>query len=261
MIIKHELQENKKSLLIWAFSVGISSALCILLYETIADSVKDIAYLYQDMGGVSKALGMDKVSIATLNGYYSSEIALIYSIGAAMFSAMLGISMLSNEEEAHTAEFLFSLPISRQKVFRKKFLSILILLILFNIIAIALEYLTLYKVGMAFDYRAFAQYHSLVLIMQIEIASICFMISAFAKKKLVGLGMGLALFGYFMDLICRLIDKVDSLKYITPYYYANATDRFAGTELDAVMLVIATTMIIVSYLIGLFIFSRRDLAS
>ncbi|MGT2721732.1 ABC transporter permease subunit [Streptococcus porcinus] len=261
MIIRHELQENRKNLLIWALSVGVSSALCILLYESVADSIKEIAYLYQDMGGISKALGMDKVSIATLGGYYSSEIALIYSIGAAMFSAMLGISMLSKEEEAHTAEFLFSLPISRKHIFCKKYLSILILLILFNMIAIIPEYLALYKVGMPFNYSDFAQYHSLVLLMQVEIASICFMISAFSRKKLVGLGMGLALFGYFMDLICRLVDKVDILKYVTPYYYANATDRFAGLDLDAMMLLIAAVIIIVSYLIGLYVFSRRDLAS
>ncbi|WP_245871502.1 hypothetical protein [Streptococcus penaeicida] len=87
MIIKHELKQGSKSLLIWALSVGLSSALCILLYESVADSIKQIANLYQDMGGVSKALGMDKVSIATLGGYYSAEIALIYSIGAAMYAA------------------------------------------------------------------------------------------------------------------------------------------------------------------------------
>ncbi|SQG82599.1 membrane protein [Streptococcus uberis] len=260
-MIRHELRQGRKSLLIWAICVGLSSALCILLYESVADSIKEIANLYQNMGGVSKALGMDKVSIATLGGYYASEIALIYSIGAAMYATMIGISLLSKEEEAHTAEFLFSLPIGRAKILRQKFVSILFSLIIFNGIAISIEYLALVKVNMSFDYGAFASYHLLVFLLQVEMASFSFMISAFSRKKLIGFGMGLALMGYFMDIICRLMDKVDYLKYVTPFYYANATDRFAGETLDWLMLVIAVSVIVISYLIAHIVFRNRDLAS
>ncbi|CAM4128520.1 ABC transporter permease subunit [Streptococcus penaeicida] len=261
MIIKHELKQGSKSLLIWALSVGLSSALCILLYESVADSIKQIANLYQDMGGVSKALGMDKVSIATLGGYYSAEIALIYSIGAAMYAALLGVSSLSKEEEAHTAEFLFSLPLGRKKIIVQKYISVIISLILFNVLGIAIEYAALYTVDMSFDYSAFAQYHALAFLMQIEIASICFMFSALSKKKMVGFGMGLALLGYFMDIICRLVEKVDFLKYVTPYYMANATDRFAGTDFDWILLAIPCAVSIVALVIGLLVYSHRDLAS
>lgn len=78
---------------------------------------------------------------------------------------------------------------------------------------------------------------------------------------MIGFGMGLALMGYFMDIICRLVDKVDYLKYVTPFYYANATDRFAGETLDWLMLVIAVSVIVISYLIAHIVFRNRDLAS
>ncbi|MGT2933212.1 ABC transporter permease subunit [Streptococcus catagoni] len=261
MIIRHEYQEARKSLLIWAIAVGLSSALCILLYQNLADSIKEIAHLYQDMGGISKALGMDKVSIASLSGYYSAEIALIYSLGAAIFAALLGVTIISKEEEGHTAEFLFTLPYSRQKVLRHKFLSLLLSLFVFNLIAIGIEYVGLIKVSMNFDYEAFYQYHALVFLMQVEIASLAFLISSFSRKKQVGLGVGMVLLAYFMDIICRLIEDVSFLKYLTPFYYANATDRFAGEDLDWLLLLIACLVSLLSYLLASLVYRRRDLAT
>ncbi|KHD45768.1 ABC transporter permease subunit [Streptococcus hongkongensis] len=261
MIIRHELRQNTKSLLIWALSVGVSSALCILLYESVADSIKSIANLYQDMGGVSKALGMDKVSIATLGGYYAAEIALIYSLGAAMYATLLGISIVAKEEEGHTAEFLYSLPLSRQRVLNGKYMGMLVCLMFFNVISIALEFLGLWKVNMTFDYTAFWQYHGLVLLLQIEIASLCFMISAFTRKRLIGLGMGIVLLAYFMDIICRLVEKVDYLKFMTPFYFANATDRFGGQNLDWKMLLVALAITLISIVTASLIYNNRDLAS
>lgn len=261
MIIRHELRQNTKSLLIWAITVGLSSALCILLYESVADSMKNISNIYQDMGGVSKALGMDKVSIASLGGYYAVEIALIFSLGAAMYGALLGVSIVAKEEEAHTAEFLYSLPLSRQKVLNGKYVGMLICLVIFNIIGIGLEYLALWKVNMDFDYAAFWQYHGLVLLLQIEIASLCFMISAFTRKRFIGLGMGIVLLAYFMDIICRLVEKVDYLKFVTPFYFTNATDRFAGQNLDWKMLVVAAAVILISLAMASLVYNHRDLAS
>lgn len=259
MIIKHELRQSRKSLLIWAISVGLGSALCILLYESVADSMKDISSLYQDMGDLSKALGMDKVSLATLGGYYAAEIALIYSLGATMFSALLGINLLAKEEDGHTAEFLLTLPLGRQKVVTHKYISLLINCLLFNVIAISFECLALMKVAMPFDKTAFASYHLLVLLLQVEMGSLAFAFSALVKKKIAGLAMGLVLFTDFMDIICRIVEDVDFLKYLTPFYYANATDRFAKGDMNWLMIAIAFATSISSVFIARIIYAKRDI--
>ncbi|MGL6300034.1 ABC transporter permease subunit [Streptococcus iniae] len=259
MIIKHELRQSRKSLLIWAISVGLGSALCILLYESVADSMKDISSLYQDMGGVSKAFGMDKVSIATLSGYYAAEIALIYTLGAAMFGALSGVDLLAKEEEGHTAEFLLTLPLGRQKVVNHKYISLLINSLLFNLIAISLEWLALLKVDMPFNETAFIQYHLLVLLLQVEIGSLTFAFSALFKKKMAGLGMGLVLLMYFMDMICRIVEHMDYVKYLTPFYYANATDRFANTSINWTLIVIAFALSMCSVFMAKIIYAKRDI--
>lgn len=42
MIIRQELRQNTKSLLIWAITIGLSRALYILLYDSVADNMKNI---------------------------------------------------------------------------------------------------------------------------------------------------------------------------------------------------------------------------
>ena len=46
--------------------------------------------MFSVMGGFSAALGMDKVSIGTITGFYATEVALIFALGGAMFAAMTG---------------------------------------------------------------------------------------------------------------------------------------------------------------------------
>lgn len=36
------------------------------------------------------------------------------------------------------------------------------------------------------------------------------------------------LLAYFVNIICRLVEKIDYLKFVTPFYFSNATDRFGG---------------------------------
>ena len=80
-------------------------------------------------------------------------------------------------------------------------------------------------------------YHLLVLLMQLELASISFLLSAISSKKQIGLAMGLVLIFYSIDMIVRIISKVNFLKFITPYYYADSCRCFSHTTFDTFFLV------------------------
>ena len=111
VIYKHEMKLNYKSLFIWTLTVGILCAGCILLYTSLEESMEGIADSFANMGSMSAALGMDKMSLATMRGYYATEIAMMHGLGGAMFAAILGSSLLSKEEAGHTSEFLNVLPV------------------------------------------------------------------------------------------------------------------------------------------------------
>ncbi len=145
---------------------------------------------------------------------------------------MLGVTSLSKEEEGHTSEFLYTLPYKRSTILLWKYLSVVLQLLIFNSIISCWNGLGIWQLGEMFLFILFFIYHLLVLLMQLELASICFLLSAISSKKQIGLAMGLVLNLYSIDMIVRIISKVEFLKFITPYYYANGADVFSHTTFD-----------------------------
>ena len=101
-ILAKELKLNLKSFLIWSLSVGLLGLGCILLYQSMQGEMKDMADAFSNMGAFSDAFGMSTLSIATLKGYFATEVGAVHGLGGGMFAAILAISMLSKEEEGHS---------------------------------------------------------------------------------------------------------------------------------------------------------------
>lgn len=261
IFLLHECRQNRKMFLIWALSLGLICYGCILLYQSVASQLTEVADFYANMGGITKALGMDKISLATLDGYYATEIGLMFGLGAGMFEAMLGVTSLSKEEEGHTSEFLYTLPHHRSSILLWKFLSILLLIFLFNLLVVGINWFGLWQLDMDFSLKFFLRYHFLSLLMQVEIASLCFLVSALSRKKQIGLAMGLVLLTYSLDMMVRLVPKLDSLSYLTPYYYANAASIFSGIAWPHSHLVLACLVGLISLGSSLLVYRNRDLGA
>ncbi|MBR1691987.1 MAG: ABC transporter permease subunit, partial [Lachnospiraceae bacterium] len=192
-VYKHELKTNIKSLLIWCICVGGMGLACILLFSGMKSDMEGMADTFASMGAFSDAFGMSQLSIATLSGFYAAEVGTIHGLGGAMFAAILSTVMLSKEEDGHTSEFLFSLPISRQKVVLAKWLAVLSHVILFNLLCTALYAAGFTVLGEEMPVREFLIYHGMQIVMQSELAAICFGISSFMKKNRLGIGLGIIL--------------------------------------------------------------------
>ncbi len=57
------------------------------------------------------------------------------------------------------------------------------------------------------------------MLMQFEIAGICFGISAFLRKSGLGIGIGIACLMYFLNIIANISEDARFLKYVTPFGY------------------------------------------
>lgn len=261
ILYRHEMKINLKSLLIWTLCVGGLCFGCILLYTSLEDSIKGIADVYADMGAMSAALGMDKMSLATMRGYYATEIALMHGLGGAMFAAILGTGILSKEESFHTAEFLHTLPVGRQKVILQKYLALVSNILIFNLACVAMYLLGFVIMGEEFSGKEMFLFHLAQTVMQIEIGTICFLISAYTKRNLMGAGLGIAILLFAVDMMCRIVPAIENLKYVTPFYYANASDIFTNGTLDAAMVGIGVGITAVSFAGAYMKYARKDLAA
>lgn len=260
-LFRHEIKENVKSLLIWALSVGGLGLCCILLYESMEGSMADMAESFAQLGAFSEAFGMTRLSIATLAGFYATEVGTVHPLGGAMFAAIVGTVMLSKEEDGHTGEFLLTLPICRKKVAAVKYLAVLFLIILFNIVCVLLYVAGFMILGEHIEWREFIIFHLLQTVMQLQIGSMCFLLSACTKKNLPGVGLGIALLLYVFDLMSRVIPMLEDYQWLTPYSYANAADIFSTGEVYRGALLFGLIIILLSVAGAVIIYNKKDLAA
>ena len=260
-VLQRELKQNWKLLFIWTLAVGGMGFYCILLYQSMQGEVKEMADMFSNMGAFSDAFGMSTLSIATLPGFFSTEVGTIHGLGSGMFAALASIGILSKEEDRHTGEFLLALPLSRNKVITAKGLCILIMLILFTLVC-GLFYLGAIRyLDMEFPMEDLFTYLVRQLLMNAEIAGICFLISAISSRIKMGLGLGLAMVFYAYDLIGRVVPDLKDYLFIGPYSYANASEIFSGEETPALALSLGI-FLLAGCIIGAYVcYNRRDLQS
>lgn len=261
ILYRHEMKINRKNLLIWTLCVGGMCFGCILLYTSLEDSISGVADAYSNMGAMSAALGMDKMSLATLNGFYATEIALMHGLGGAMFAAILGTAMLSKEEAGHTAEFLHVLPVGRGRIVLCKYLALVSNVVIFNLVCTVLYLLGFLLLGEEISGKEMALFHLAQILMQIEVGTICFLISAFMRRNLIGAGLGIAILLFAADMMCRIIPAIENLKWVTPFYYSNAADIFTGGTLNGTMVGIGTVITLAAFVMAWVKYCRKDLAA
>lgn len=260
-IFLNEMKQNRKNLFLWALCVGGLCLGCILLYTSLEDSLKDMADSYSNMGAMSVAFGMDKISIVTLTGFFATEIALMHGLGGAMFAALIGSSMVSKEEAGHTSEFLNTLPVGRESVLVQKYLAMVMNILLFHGICFLAYIIGFVAMGQEIAGKEMFLLFVAQLLLFFEIGTISFLVSAFAKKNLIGAGLGMTILFYAVDVMCRIIPALKNGKYVTPFYYASAPDIFTEKQIAWNIAGVGIAVTMLCFVLALVWYKRKDLAS
>ena len=259
IILKHELKQNKGAFIIWTAAIGFFILACIFLYPEMKNEMDEATKVFASMGTFSSAFGMDKLNFGTLIGFYAVECGNILGIGGAFFAAISGITALMKEEKERTAEFLFTHPVSRKKVITEKLISVFIMIVMMNIIILCLAVLSMAAIGEKILWTEILLYHFAQLMMQLEIAGICFGISAFISSSGIGIGIGITAAFYFLNLIANISDKADFLKYITPYGYTDGSDIINDKSINVTYLLIGMVFMVVGIVLSYAKYTKKDL--
>lgn len=241
-LIRHELRQNRLSLIIWTLTIGFLMAVCVLIYPEMqagmGDMMENINKVFSSMGAFTAAFGMDRVNFGEFMGFYSVECGNVIGLGGAFFAALLGISALAKEEKEHTAEFLLTHPLRRANVVIGKLGAVILEILILNAALLLMVIASILLIGVTPDWTALFLLHLSNLLLQLEIALICFGISAFLRQGSLGLGMGIAMVFYFMNLMSNIADSLKFLNYFTPFAYTEGADILADHSLKAVYVAI-----------------------
>lgn len=259
-IFKHELKLSRASLLIWTAAITFLLVICVMIFPDMKSQANDMSAAFAQMGSFSQAFGMDKLNFGEFSGFFGIECGNILGLGGALFAALAGISALAKEESDHTAEFLLTHPISRAQVIAEKLLSIFVQIVILNAVVIAFTFLSVYIIGESPDWKPIMLMFLAYFIMQIEVAAICFGISAFLKRKGLGIGLGSAIMFYFINIIANMTEDAKFLKYITPFGYTDGADIIADGCLKTEYILVGTVFAAIGIIIAFVKYCKKDIA-
>lgn len=256
-----ELKQASKSFCIWCCSIAFMMLVCILMFPEMKGEAGSMSSAFSNMGGFTAAFGMDKLNFGELMGFYGIECGNVLGLGGGFFAALAGISVIAKEEKERTAEFLLTHPVSRVSVITQKLLSVVTQIVVLNIFVVVISIISAGIIGDSLQIKEFVLLHTAYLIMQLEIASICFGISAFVRRGSIGIGLGLSLALYFMNIICNISEQAEFLKYITPYAYAEASNIISESKLEMNLIIIGVIFSLIGVMTAYLKYAKKDIAA
>ncbi len=258
-LLKHELRQGWKSLIIWTVSIGFFMAICVFMYPEMENQMDGVNDMFSSMGSFTTAFGMDRLNFGTLIGFYAIECGNILGIGGAFFAALLGISALAKEEQERTAEFLLTHPVSRVRIITGKLAAVILQIHMMDIFIFLLSVSSIAAIKEEIPLHELCLLHLSYFFVQIELASLCYGISAFLRHSGMGIGLGIAIVMYFLNIVANISEHAEFLKYITPFGYAEGADILVNTSLDMGKLLPGIIFSIIGIALAYWKYTRKDI--
>ncbi|MBE6642749.1 MAG: ABC transporter permease [Ruminococcaceae bacterium] len=256
----HELKQNRLSLLIWSGVIAFMTAICILIYPEMAKQMDEINNMFANMGSFTDAFGMDKVNLGEFIGFFSIECSEMLGLGGGIFAAILGISVLSKEEKHGTAEFLLAHPVSRTSIMTQKLMASVTQILILNLSIVFATAVSVLIIGVDAPIKPLALIFIAYFIMQLEFFAVTFGLSVLLKGANVGIGIGIPLLFYFLNIAANMADKLEFLKYVTPYGYADGADIVAENGIDLTVLILGAVITAVFIIFAYVRYPKKDIA-
>lgn len=262
-IYLREMRSNWKALLFWCIGVLFTVGGGMGKYAAFDASDKAVYELMASMPKPILALfGMVGIDLSTASGFYAIIYVLLLVMGT-IYSAMLGATIISKEERDKTSEFLFVKPVSRTKIITSKIMAALTNVLIFNVACLMFSLAVGTKVS---SEEGFVR-DIYVLSVPLMIIHVLFLfvgtcMASITKKPAASAGAAttIVMVTYLISVIIDLAEKLEGLKYITPYKYFEARNIIHGGSLEPVYIIISAVLILV-FLAGTYLFfPKRDLA-
>lgn len=259
-IVKHELGQGRRTLIIWTVAIGFLLGICVFLFPEMKGEMDDVSEIFSSMGSFTEAFGMDRLNFGTLIGFYAVECGNILGLGGAFFAALLAVGILAKEEKEHTAEFLLTHPVSRRRVVTEKLAAVLLQIIILNAIIFGVSVISVAMIGEEILWKEIGMLHLAYFLLQLELAGICFGISAFLRRGSLSIGLGIAAMMYFLNLIANISEGAEFLKYITPFGYAEGADIVTNGSLDAGLVLIGMLYMVIGIAAAYWEYGKKDIS-
>lgn len=260
-IIVRELRSNLKSLLIWSGS--LIAVIVMMLSEFSAYyNNPDMAQIMESMPkALMDAFSMSNANLTTVSGYVS--ITVIYvNLMLGIYAVLLGNSIIAKEERDKTAGFLMTMPITRTKVLIGKIIAATINCMVLLAVVIGSLYLFTLKYNPDYEFYKFLRLITFTTgVFEVVFLSLGMFLASSIKRYKVssGVGLGVLFALYVLSVIVALSEKIDFLKYVTPFKYFEASNLLQNYSIEGKYLILSFVWVSLFITLTFIIYNNRDL--
>lgn len=219
-VLLHELKVRKKSFIIWT--------ICLILLVVSMFSKADVYVAEPSLAAVFNTFpksimalfGMSGYDLTTYSGFYA--VGFVYFVIATCVYTISIVSSLFNDDiTSSTAEYTYTKPMLRNKVFSYKLIAGLLLVTFINLIILSVG--VAYSVSLQVDglvQDVLLIHLNIYLINLIFYGLVLLLIGLMRSTKGVyGITISLLMLTYFIDVIYNSFDNVDWLFYLSPFSF------------------------------------------
>ncbi|MFH2040587.1 MAG: ABC transporter permease subunit [Chloroflexota bacterium] len=260
-IFIRELKANFKSLLIWSGIVFVFVLIGFSKFSAYANNPELLVILDSMPKAILDALNMKAFNLTTVTGFYGI-MYIYFGLMLSIASVMWGSDTISKEERDKTVEFSLTLPVTRGRLITAKTLAAVV-----NCIAL-LGVTWVSTIVAAASYSPDSKFYTFLalgslamFIMQMIFLAIGVFLGSAMKhyKQASSLAVSILLGTFFIYIISGLNEKLDFLKYFSPFKYFNPADMLHKANID-INFVLLSVGIIAACMFGAYLtYARRDL--
>jgi ABC-2 type transport system permease protein len=260
-IFFRELKANLKSLLIWTGVISLLIMIAVAKFSAFAGDPEMLKILDSMPPAMIDAFNMRAFNLTTLSGFYG-VMFIYFGLMGAIAASMWGSDTISKEERDKTVEFSLVLPVSRSKVITAKALAALVNCFAFVLFTwlVSLVAVQSYNPDKAFlDFLALEM--QAMLAIELIFLAIGLLLGCAMKnyKQSGSTAVAIILTTYFMSIFSGMDERLDFLKYFTPFKYFDAGELFRNGNVDGVYLIVSLAIILISVTAAYLIYNKRDL--
>lgn len=266
-IFKMEFKKGIKALFIWSLVCVLLTILFMSMFPSMKDSgMQELVNTKMSAmpPAILEAFNLKDVpDFSKLNEYFAYVFQYIVIAGA-IYGAMLGAKALISEESEGTIEFLYAQPASRTKIVTMKLLASLALFYVFVIImaiaaaliSLAVKPESLKIIDLLMDIK--------LMFSGLFLVGLVFMCAGFLISVLIPhlrlatpLSIGFFFITYLLGTFSGMIDKLEFLKYFSPFHYAVPSEVIKN-GFSTINIVLAVAISIVCIAATYIVYRKKD---